>query len=141
MLATDRERWLEMWAGYLEFYETSLSTGQTDLTWSRLLDPGCNMNGVVAEYGTEVVGFAQYVMRVSSWEECESCYLEDLFVDPEVRGKGVGEALIAEVARIAREQKSPSLHWKTNEHNATARRLYDKVANKTPFIEYEIDLG
>lgn len=138
--ASDHERWLLLWAGYLEFYETVLTPAQTDLTWARLLDAGFNMNCLVAEIHGVVVGFAQYVNRNSSWEEFETMYLEDLFVANDIRGNGVGEALIAELVRIGREKKSPRLYWVTNERNATARRLYDRVASKTPYIEYEIEL-
>ena len=68
------------------------------------------------------------------------CYLQDLFTAPDVRGKGVARALIAAVADWARAHDCCRVYWMTHESNATARRLYDKVAQNRGFIRYQIEL-
>ena len=67
-----------------------------------------------------------------------NCYLQDLFADPEVRGKGVGASLIEAVQKEAAKIGVTNVYWMTHETNATARKLYDRVARKTGFIEYDL---
>jgi len=69
------------------------------------------------------------------------CYLQDLFVDASVRGAGAGRALIERVGQVARERDCLRLYWTTKEDNATARRLYDRLAKFTGFIRYDYALG
>ena len=68
------------------------------------------------------------------------CYLQDLFVDARVRGRGVARALIEAVAQAARERGAERLYWLTQSHNAAARALYDKVAQYKDFIRYDYAL-
>ena len=72
----------------------------------------------------------------TTWSVGNSCYLQDLYVDPAVRGGGHGKALIEYVADRAREAGATRLYWNTHETNATARRLYDAVAVRSGFIQY-----
>ena len=65
-------------------------------------------------------------------------FLDDLFVDPDQRGRGVGRQLIEHLATIARERGWPSIRWITATDNATARRLYDDVAEATHWVTYEL---
>lgn len=68
------------------------------------------------------------------------CYLQDLFTAADVRGRGVARALIEAVVEFARERGCGRVYWMTHETNATARLLYDKVADNRGFIRYQIDL-
>ena len=72
------------------------------------------------------------------WSPVNNCYLQDLFAAPEVRGKGVGAALIEAVKQEAGKIGVKNVYWMTHETNATARRLYDHVARRTGFIEYDL---
>jgi len=65
------------------------------------------------------------------------CYLQDLFVAPDARGQGVAAALIEELAQRARAAGADRFHWLTNESNARARALYDRVAQYRGFIRYD----
>ena len=138
LLASDRERWGELWHGYLTFYETELPQRQYDLTWQRIMDP----DGPIYALGTRdaagvLTGIAHYLFHAHAWTEAESCYLQDLFVDGAYRGRGDATALIEGVAAAARERGCTRLYWTTHTTNATARRLYDRVANNAGFIRYE----
>jgi len=67
------------------------------------------------------------------------CYLQDLFTSPDVRGRGVGRALIEGVYAQARDAGARRVYWQTQEDNAAARRLYDQVARHIGFIAYSHD--
>jgi GNAT superfamily N-acetyltransferase len=138
--AGDKERWLVLWQGYLDFYKTLLTSQQTELTWSRILDPDFNMKCTVAIQDGLVVGFTTYNLQNSTWSENGHCYLEDLFVDPAVRGAGVGRALIDYVKAFAIENKCSRLYWNTDEDNATARKLYDTYSLESGKRQYRISL-
>lgn len=123
----DKSRWLQLFKDYIEFYESHLSDAQYELTWQRI-NSEYNMHGLVAEKDGQVVGLAHYIFRPDTWEIADFCYLEDLYVDPKVRGGGVGGALIKAVEQIATEKGSKRLYWTTAEDNEVARKLYDKLA-------------
>jgi GNAT superfamily N-acetyltransferase len=138
---TDKDRWLELWAGYLEFYKSNLSTEQTEFTWKRLINNEQKMHGFVAETESGVIGFTHCLFRPSTWTETDYCYLEDLFVDPKIRGKGVGRALMNRVVELAKEKKSKRVYWTTQEFNKTARVLYDSITSVSEFVQYRLPLN
>jgi GNAT superfamily N-acetyltransferase len=138
--AGDRAAWNPLWAGYLSFYETTIPPEVTELTWARLATSG-GISGLLAmDIDGKAIGFAHFIFHPTTWSASDTCYLEDLFVVPAARGKRVGRQLIAAVADAARVNGATSLYWQTEEFNGTARRLYERVAKRTPFIRYRIDL-
>ena len=140
-LPADKQRWFILWQGYLDFYQTELSATQNELTWQRILDPEFNMKCAVAIDDGIIVGFTTYSLQNSTWSENGHCYLEDLFVDPAARGKGVGRALIEYVKSYAIENNCSRLYWNTDEDNATARKLYDTYALESGKRQYRIALN
>jgi GNAT superfamily N-acetyltransferase len=137
----DKQRWLVLWQGYLDFYKTELSTEQSELTWQRILNPEFNMKCALAIDDGAIVGFTTYNLQNSTWSENGHCYLEDLFVDSTVRGKGVGRALIEYVKSYAIENNCSRLYWNTDEDNATARKLYDSYTLESGKRQYRIALN
>ena len=83
-----------------------------------------------------LIGIAQYIFHRSCWTIGNYCYLQDLFVAPDVRGSGAGRALIAAVENEARKAGASRLHWLTKEDNHSARALYDQMADRSGFIQY-----
>ena len=136
----DKDRWLELWQGYLDFYKTVLTPEQSELTWSRIMDAEFNIKCAVAVHNNRVIGFTAYNLQNSTWSENGHCYLEDLFVDPEVRGAGAGRALIDYVKEFAISKKCSRLYWNTDEDNATARKLYDTYTLESGKRQYRIPL-
>ncbi|SDH12475.1 GNAT family N-acetyltransferase [Microbacterium pygmaeum] len=138
----DHDDWLALWWGYLEFYEADLSPAQTELTFRRILDPEASIHGAIArDDAGSAIGIVHWLTHAATWSEGPYCYLEDLFVHPEVRGGGTGAALIENVRAWAHQHGCAKVYWLTQEHNRTARRLYDRVATDTGFVHYEIPLG
>lgn len=133
----DKTQWLDLWQGYLTFYRTELSAEITETTWQRLLNDDEAPWGFVAiaEDGT-CLGIVHYLFHRSSWSEGGYCYLEDLFVSEKARGLGLGRSLIEEVATAAKAYGATRLYWATEHSNKTARKLYDQVAELTPFVQY-----
>ncbi len=133
----DRPAWTPLWEAYLRFYDTVLPAEVYDLTWSRLLDDAEPMYALGAFDETDrLVGIVHAIFHRSCWLPDWTCYLQDLYVDGNQRGKGTGEALIEAVASLAREKNASRLYWLTHESNSAARRLYDRVALNAGFIQY-----
>jgi GNAT superfamily N-acetyltransferase len=136
----DKDQWLKLWAGYLEFYKSTISSEQTELTWKRLINNELKMFGFVAESEEGIIGFTHCLFRPSTWTETDYCYLEDLFVDPNIRGKGIGRALMNKVFELAKEKKSKRVYWTTQEFNKTARVLYDSITPVSEFVQYRLPI-
>jgi GNAT superfamily N-acetyltransferase len=136
---TDREQWAPLWRAYLAFYRAAESAEVTNATWSRIFDPLEPVHALVAERDGGLIGFSHYLFQRSTWLLNPQCYLQDLYVREEMRGGGVGRALIGAVVGAAKEAGAARVFWNTHETNSAARRLYDAVAERTGFIQYRIE--
>jgi GNAT superfamily N-acetyltransferase len=132
----DRGDWEPLWNGYLAFYKATLPPGTTDVTWNRLLDPAEPMFVLGAFVDGRLLGIVHYILHRSTWSIGGYCYLQDLFVAEEARGMRLGRALIEAVYEKAREAGAGRVYWLTHDTNATARHLYDRVAENAGFIQY-----
>jgi len=138
--AEDEAAWRRLWAGYVAFYEAEVSEAVTSATWQRLLTPESGMFGRIAEWQGAVTGFAVCILHPGSWTLAPICYLEDLFVDADARGHGIGRALIEDLVIRARDGGWSRLYWHTKAGNDAARRLYDRFAKADDFVRYRIFL-
>jgi GNAT superfamily N-acetyltransferase len=132
----ERAAWDSLWQAYLKFYKTDLPEENSDITWIRLHDAAEPMHLLGAYVDGKLTGIVHYLFHRSTWMPDDYCYLQDLFVADEARGLGLGRALIEAVYEKAREAGSTRVYWLTHETNATARTLYDKVAENLGFIQY-----
>jgi GNAT superfamily N-acetyltransferase len=134
----DFSQWAELWRGYLTFYETTLPDEVYRSSFDRMLgDDPRDFNGMLALDGDRPVGLVHYLFHRHGWKIEEVCYLQDLFTLPDMRGRGVGRALIEAVYDAADAYGAPSVYWLTQDFNASARILYDQVGTLTPFIKYQ----
>jgi GNAT superfamily N-acetyltransferase len=138
--AGDRAQWEPLWLGYLAFYEKSVPAAVTDFTWTRLNDASDPIEGLMAWEGERALGLVQYLLHASTWNMGGNVYLQDLFVVPEARGKRIGRRLIAAVTAVSKAKGAAVLYWQTEEFNGTARRLYERVAKRAPFVRYNVEL-
>lgn len=134
----DRSTWEVLARGYKEFYSTVISDSDYEMTWNRLLLQD-GVYGVGAKVDGQLVGICHYLFHTSAWATTV-CYLQDLFVSPASRGRGVARSLIEHVAESSRARGALRMYWLTQEHNAAARDLYDKVAKFNGFIRYDFPL-
>ncbi len=133
----DHARWRELWRAYLAFYDTTVPDEIYDTYFQRLMgDDPQDFHALVAEVDGTLQGLTHYVFHRHGWKIENVCYLQDLYADPAVRGQGVGRALIEAVYAEADRNDAPGVYWLTQDFNETARRLYDRLANVTPFIKY-----
>lgn len=138
LTAADHADWHRLWTAYLAFYDTVLPEAVFQTTFARLLDPARpQQNALVAEMDGRLIGLVHYIYHAHNWRAEDVCYLQDLYVDADTRGTGAGRALIEAVYRAADANGTPTVYWLTQEFNATARQLYDRIAKVTPFIKYQ----
>lgn len=138
--AGDEAQWRRLWTAYLDFYETGVSEEVYRSSFERMLRgndgaPG-EFRGLLAVKDGSPVGLVHFLFHRHGWKIEDVCYLQDLYADPDVRGTGVGRALIEAVYAAADAHGAPSVYWLTQDFNTTARQLYDRIAVKTPFIKY-----
>jgi GNAT superfamily N-acetyltransferase len=132
----DFDSWLSLWRAYQAFYEVEIPDDTTRSTWQRLQDPAEPMHLLGACRDGRLVGIVHFIFHRSCWTTGDYCYLQDLFTAEAARGRGVGRALIEAVYDRAREAGANRVYWLTHETNEAARRLYDRVADRSGFIQY-----
>ena len=134
------ETLVPMIAAYQGFYEADdIREERNREFFRRFLAPSDDGMLIGAWRGDRLVGYACLYWHFSSTKAVETVLMNDLYVETEARGEGVGRALIEAAAEVARERGSPILEWSTAPDNATAQRLYDSTgAERSTWIEYEL---
>ncbi|WP_245197757.1 GNAT family N-acetyltransferase [Acinetobacter nosocomialis] len=137
----DYTQWLEYWVAYQNFYQVNLPLHITKMTWDRFFDEKEPIYCAVAKNKQGILGFVTYMFHRSTWAENNYCYLEDLYVSPEVRGRHIGKQLIEYVQKQATQHSCERLYWHTQESNQKAQKLYDWIAQKPGIIQYRMSLN
>lgn len=137
----DFAQWLPLWKGYQDFYRVNIPAAVTELTWRRFHDPAEPMYCAVVELDGKLAGLVHYLFHRSCWTARDYCYLQDLFTSVEARGKGVGRTLIEHVYAKAADAKAARVYWLTQENNRQAMLLYDRIAEKSGFLQYRKIIG
>lgn len=144
VVRSDFEQWLPLWNGYNAFYGRSgamaLPDAVTAISWARFFDPAEPVHCIVAEDERRLTGLAHFIFHRSTSMIAPNCYLQDLFTSAEARGRGVGRSLIHAVYDRAKAAGASRVYWQTHETNVTARKLYDRVAERSGFIVYRQNL-
>lgn len=141
VVQADLAAWTPLWDGYNAFYgregPTALAPDITAVTWGRFFDANEPVCALVAESAGRLVGLTHYLFHRSTTRIEPTCYLQDLFTAPDMRGRGVGRALILGVYEAARAAGVREVYWQTHETNSAGRLLYDQVARYAGYIVYE----
>ncbi|MBI1777355.1 MAG: GNAT family N-acetyltransferase [Proteobacteria bacterium] len=132
----DHALWYPLWRAYQVFYKVDIAKEVSDVTWARLNDPAEPMGGAIALQDGGAVGIVHHIRHRSCWTTGDYCYLQDLYVDQTVRGQGVGRRLIQHVYDLARSGGCSRVYWLTHETNHTAMQLYDRIGDRSGFIQY-----
>lgn len=134
----DEAEWRRLWRAYLAFYETEVPDAVYRVSFDRLTGGAPReYRGFLALRDGRPVGLAHYLFHRHMWSIADICYLQDLYADPDMRGRGVGRALIEAVYAAADSEGAAGVYWMTQDFNATARRLYDRIGRLTPFVKYQ----
>lgn len=136
MTAEDRTAWTKLWQDYQTFYKVSMAPDVSELTFGRLLDPAEPMHCSLVLQEGGPVGFVHFIYHRSTWTIGDYCYLQDLFVDNAQRGRGLGRQLIEHVYETAKAAGASRVHWLTHETNTDAMLLYDRIADRSGFVQF-----
>ncbi|WP_386680901.1 GNAT family N-acetyltransferase [Loktanella sp. R86503] len=137
----DRAAWGTLYAGYAAFYRVKQSEAMRETVWGWLMDRGHETCGLVAcDEGGAPIGLAHYRSFARPLTASTGGFLDDLFVDPDARGSGAADSLIAALREIGAARGWTVIRWITAEDNYRARGVYDRVAVRTPWVTYDIKI-
>lgn len=135
----DRPVWEELYAGYCEFYKSPFTPEKAELVWSWLMNPEHQTSGLVA------VDDDDTPIAIAHWREFArplagslGIYLDDLFTHPDLRGTGAGTALIQRLQQIAKERGASVVRWITANDNFVAQQIYERLAQRTMWVTYDL---
>jgi ribosomal protein S18 acetylase RimI-like enzyme len=137
----DHDAWRELFRDYGVFYETRFDDAVLDGVWAWLMDPQHEVSALVAEDGGQLVGFAHIRRVADTFTAGPSWFLDDLYVLPDARGRGVARALIERGYADATASGGGTFRWITAADNETAQLLYDRIATRAGWVVYEKELG
>lgn len=135
--ASDREAWQRLFRDYGVFYETAFGDDVLEGVWAWLMDARHPLIAFVAVHDGAVRGFAHLREQPDTFTAGPGWFLDDLYVDPELRGTGAGTALIDALAAHAAAHGGGTLRWITAHDNDRAQRVYDRLATRTSWVTYE----
>lgn len=141
--AKDRDAFLAMWREFVALAPDEPGNhAMGELNWHRIMDPGSGLRCLIACSPEGVpVGFTLYLTFPFTWSRGDACYLQDIFVDAGQRGKGVAQAMIAELRVIGEAAGWYKIFWMTQPDNHAAQRLYEKVARRMDYLRYDLVVG
>ena len=138
ILLKDKDQWKKLYKGYADFYKVEMNNKILQTVWNWLHDKSHELKGIGYEIDGKIVGIAHYRKLLSPLKGKYIGYLDDIFVDPEYRGKKIGKKLLNKIKEISKASDWNLVRWQTDEDNFTAKKLYDKVAIKTKKNVYEL---
>jgi ribosomal protein S18 acetylase RimI-like enzyme len=140
---SDREAFLSMWEDF-----TALAPdepGDRDMgavNWSRTLDVACGLRCIVAvDEDDRPVGFTLFLAFPFTWSHGDVCYLQDIYVAADSRGRGAARAMIAHLRELGEAAGWFKIFWMTQADNHTAQRLYDRVATRMDYLRYDLGIA
>ena len=134
----DKEQWEKLYKGYADFYKVEMNEKILQTVWDWLHDKNHEVEGLVYETDSNIVGFAHYRRMPRPLKGQDIGFLDDLFVDPKHRGQKIGEKLINQLKEISIKKEWNLVRWITRDDNLRAKSLYDRVAKKTTWDLYEL---
>jgi GNAT superfamily N-acetyltransferase len=140
-VAADKTDWRRLYDGYAAFYKRPMDDAIADRVWGWIHDPAHVLEALVARTPAgRVVGLAHFRAMPRPLTGTTAAFLDDLFVDPEFRGGRVGVRLLTSLGAVAKERGWPLIRWLTADDNYRARTLYDRLAKRTMWITYQMDV-
>lgn len=137
LVTDDFPQWLPLWDGN---NQGQRDTAVTSETWSRLIDEAAHVYGLGAFEGEEMRGLVHYILHPTTGSIAYACYMQDVYVDPAHRKKGIAKALVKAVAKRGKEEKWSRLYWIAEADNEAAQALYKDIGVKLDFTLHVMSL-
>ncbi|MCA0206495.1 MAG: GNAT family N-acetyltransferase [Proteobacteria bacterium] len=142
LAAADRADWEVLWHENLRHFRApDVAFADLPVIWQRLLDPAEPLLGWLVRVEGRPAGLAHVVLRQHTFSARPVAILEDLWIAPFARRRGLGERLIAHLAEGGRAAGWRRIEWETEAHNHAAQRLYDRIAAPDAARRYRLALG
>jgi ribosomal protein S18 acetylase RimI-like enzyme len=138
----DEAAWRHMWADFIQEGPEPCGEEAPTSVWRGVHDPASPYALLLAvDAEDRPLGFLLYLTHPWSWSTRAACYLLDLYVVPEARGRGQGRAMMEALAAIGRREGWLKIYWMTQADNVTAQRLYDKLGRRSALVRYDMELN
>jgi len=134
----DKANWSKLYNGYADFYKAPMNTGVLDTLWGWIHDKTHDVDGLCFELENKIVGIVHYRTMPRPIKGKYIAFLDDLFVEPDFRGQKIAQKLISHLKSLAKANNWDGIRWNTHSSNKNAKKLYDKIANNTGFVVYEL---
>jgi ribosomal protein S18 acetylase RimI-like enzyme len=135
----DRAEWEMLYLGYADFYNIPMSKETLDTLWSWIFDDTTKFYALIAKNEDgNALGLMHCREMPSPLRGALVGFLDDLYVLPEYRGQGVVDALYSALNDFAKDKGWPFVRWITAEDNYRGRAVYDKIAEKTQWLTYQM---
>ena len=134
----DKKQWETLYKGYADFYKVEMNDKILNTVWEWIHDNNHDVCGLVYEQDNKIIGIAHYRKMPSPLRGKYIGFLDDLFVEPNHRKKGVGEKIIKEIKVISKRNNWNLVRWITRDDNIKAKSLYKKLSKKTNWEVYEL---
>jgi len=143
IVETDRAAFLEMWDDFVALAPSEPGNREMgELNWSRMMDAASGLRGIVGVDGNdEPVGFTLFLTFPFTWSRGDACYLQDIYVRPQARGKGLAQAMISQLRELGEAAGWFKIFWMTQSDNFDAQRVYDKVAKRMDYLRYDLNVS
>ena len=128
----DYESWLPLWQANME---NSASDEITAETWRRICDPAFPVGGIGIRPAEDapLCGICHYILHYTTGNLNQVCYMQDLFIDPAYRRRGLGKILVTYLAALATAKGWARLYWLAEGKNEAAQSLYRSIGYKLDF--------
>ena len=134
----DFAMWSNLYKNYAEFYKVPMSNEILEKLWGWIHDDIHIVKGICFEIDSKIVGIAHYRTMPRPIKGGYIGFLDDLFVEPDFRGKKIAQKLINHLKSLSKINNWDGIRWITHSSNKNAKKLYDKIANNTGFELYEL---
>jgi GNAT superfamily N-acetyltransferase len=130
--------WIKMWDDYSS---NRPADSVLKCLWQKIQSGTGNIRGYIVidkNKSNAVVGFFNYILHEDTWSESLSCYVEDAFIKPDYRRTGAMFSIFETVLKLSNENGWYKTYWMTEQDNINAQKFYNRIANKTSWIRYEL---
>jgi GNAT superfamily N-acetyltransferase len=137
---SSRQGWESLFRGYAKYYDMPMTDSTLETVWS-WIQSGRLQGRIAVDEGGQALGLMHFRVMISPLRGSEVGFLDDLFVIPAHRGSGVVTVMLSALKEEASAQGWPLVRWITRENNYRARTVYDRAAQQTNWVTYQLNVN